>query len=119
MHKSCALILKIHDAVLQYSRHICRNQIILKGFTAVNSSHFCYHYLAKIHRMTGKDEQMKLVSYSKGESIFCGILAGDGLIEIQAAWVGPSPPRSEDYLPHTASPAGGVFSPTFHVGLHT
>jgi 2-keto-4-pentenoate hydratase/2-oxohepta-3-ene-1,7-dioic acid hydratase in catechol pathway len=37
---------------------------------------------------------MKLVTYSKNESILCGILAESGLIDIRSAWDGPNPPKS-------------------------
>lgn len=37
---------------------------------------------------------MKLVTYSRAESISCGMLVEDGLIDIQAVWDGPNPPRS-------------------------
>ena len=37
---------------------------------------------------------MKLVTYTKNESILCGILAESGLIDIQSAWDSPNPPKS-------------------------
>ena len=37
---------------------------------------------------------MKLVTYLHNESISCGILADDRLIDIPSAWQGPNPPRS-------------------------
>ena len=37
---------------------------------------------------------MKLVTFSKDNSISCGILTDDGLIDIPAAWQGPKPPHS-------------------------
>jgi len=37
---------------------------------------------------------MKLVTYLRNQSVSCGILAGDGLIDIPSAWQGPNPPRS-------------------------
>jgi len=37
---------------------------------------------------------MKLVTYTKNESILCGILAESGLIDIQSAWGDPNPPKS-------------------------
>ncbi len=37
---------------------------------------------------------MKLVTYSRFESISCGVLAKDGLIDIPSLWPGPNPPRS-------------------------
>jgi len=37
---------------------------------------------------------MKLITYSRNESISCGILAGDSLIDIPSIWPGPNPPRS-------------------------
>ena len=37
---------------------------------------------------------MKLVTYSRIDSISVGILAGDGLIDIPSVWPGPNPPRS-------------------------
>ena len=37
---------------------------------------------------------MKLVTYSKAGLISCGILAGEGLIDIPSVWEGPNPPRS-------------------------
>jgi 2-keto-4-pentenoate hydratase/2-oxohepta-3-ene-1,7-dioic acid hydratase in catechol pathway len=37
---------------------------------------------------------MKLVTYSRGASISCGILAGQALIDIPSVWQGPNPPRT-------------------------
>jgi len=37
---------------------------------------------------------MKLAAYSKDESISCGILTDEGLIDVCSAWSGGSPPRS-------------------------
>ncbi|MHC4460186.1 MAG: fumarylacetoacetate hydrolase family protein [Planctomycetota bacterium] len=37
---------------------------------------------------------MKLVTYSRNQSITCGILADERLIDIPSAWQGPNPPRS-------------------------
>lgn len=37
---------------------------------------------------------MKLVTYSRNESISCGILADGGIIDIPSAWRGDNPPRS-------------------------
>lgn len=37
---------------------------------------------------------MKLVTYSRNESVSCGILAGEQIIDIPAVWPGPNPPRS-------------------------
>ena len=37
---------------------------------------------------------MKLVTYSRNQSISCAILAGEGLIDIPSVWPGPNPPRS-------------------------
>jgi len=37
---------------------------------------------------------MKLITFSKDNSISCGILTDDGLIDIPAAWQGPKPPHS-------------------------
>jgi 2-keto-4-pentenoate hydratase/2-oxohepta-3-ene-1,7-dioic acid hydratase in catechol pathway len=37
---------------------------------------------------------MKLVTYTKNESILCGILTESGLIDIHSAWDGPNPPKS-------------------------
>ncbi|MHC4121454.1 MAG: fumarylacetoacetate hydrolase family protein [Planctomycetota bacterium] len=37
---------------------------------------------------------MKLVTYSRNESISCGILADGGIIDIPSVWPGPNPPRS-------------------------
>ena len=37
---------------------------------------------------------MKLVTYSRDDSISAGILAGDALIDIPSVWPGPNPPRS-------------------------
>jgi len=39
-------------------------------------------------------EQMKLVTYSKNDSISCGILTAAGLINITQIWDGPNPPHS-------------------------
>jgi 2-keto-4-pentenoate hydratase/2-oxohepta-3-ene-1,7-dioic acid hydratase in catechol pathway len=41
-----------------------------------------------------KGLQMKLVTYSKNESIFCGILAGERIIDIKPAWPGLNPSHS-------------------------
>jgi len=37
---------------------------------------------------------MKLVTYSRNQSISCAILTGEGLIDVPSAWPGPNPPRS-------------------------
>lgn len=37
---------------------------------------------------------MKLVTYSRDESISCGLLADHAIIDIPSAWPGPNPPRS-------------------------
>jgi len=37
---------------------------------------------------------MKLVTYSRNESLSCAILADEGLIDIPSVWQGPNPPRS-------------------------
>jgi 2-keto-4-pentenoate hydratase/2-oxohepta-3-ene-1,7-dioic acid hydratase in catechol pathway len=37
---------------------------------------------------------MKLITYSKDDSISCGILTGDSLVDIPSAWLAPNPPRS-------------------------
>ncbi len=37
---------------------------------------------------------MKLVTYAKEGSVLCGILSGDGIINITSAWDGPNPPES-------------------------
>ncbi len=37
---------------------------------------------------------MKLVTYLRNQSISCGILASERLIDIPSAWDGPNPPRS-------------------------
>jgi 2-keto-4-pentenoate hydratase/2-oxohepta-3-ene-1,7-dioic acid hydratase in catechol pathway len=37
---------------------------------------------------------MKLVTYSKNDSISCAVLTDAGLIDIPGAWNGPNPPRS-------------------------
>ena len=37
---------------------------------------------------------MKLVTYAKENSILCGILTADGIINIASAWDGPQPPES-------------------------
>ena len=37
---------------------------------------------------------MKLITYSKNNSISCGILAGQGLIDIPSAWPSSNPPHS-------------------------
>ncbi|MHC4474761.1 MAG: fumarylacetoacetate hydrolase family protein [Planctomycetota bacterium] len=37
---------------------------------------------------------MKLVTYSRDESISCGILADHAIIDIPSVWPGPNPPRS-------------------------
>jgi len=56
---------------------------------------------------------MKLITYSRNQSISCGILADNGLIDIPSAWSGPNPPRSikkilrrgQSYLEKLAEPA--------------
>ncbi|MHC4395436.1 MAG: fumarylacetoacetate hydrolase family protein [Planctomycetota bacterium] len=37
---------------------------------------------------------MKLITYSKNESISCGILADDGIIDVPSLWHGPNSPHS-------------------------
>lgn len=37
---------------------------------------------------------MKLITYSRADSISIGILTGEGLIDIPSVWPGPNPPRS-------------------------
>jgi 2-keto-4-pentenoate hydratase/2-oxohepta-3-ene-1,7-dioic acid hydratase in catechol pathway len=37
---------------------------------------------------------MKLVTYSRNQSVSCGILADDRIIDIPALWPGPNPPRT-------------------------
>lgn len=37
---------------------------------------------------------MKLVTYSRNESLCCAILTDEGLIDIASVWPGPNPPRS-------------------------
>jgi len=37
---------------------------------------------------------MKLVTYSRNESISCGILTDDGIIDVPSAWKGNNPPQS-------------------------
>jgi len=37
---------------------------------------------------------MKLVTYSRNQSVSCGIITGEGLIDIPSVWQGPNPPRS-------------------------
>ena len=37
---------------------------------------------------------MKLVTYSKEDSVLCGIMTADGIINITSAWDGPNPPES-------------------------
>ncbi len=37
---------------------------------------------------------MKLITYSRNDSISIGILTGDALIDIPSIWPGPNPPRS-------------------------
>jgi len=37
---------------------------------------------------------MRLVTFSKGKTIFCGILTDNGIIDIPAAWHGSNPPHS-------------------------
>ncbi len=41
-----------------------------------------------------KGVQMRLITYSKDNSISCAILTDEGLIDIPSAWKGPNPPRS-------------------------
>jgi 2-keto-4-pentenoate hydratase/2-oxohepta-3-ene-1,7-dioic acid hydratase in catechol pathway len=37
---------------------------------------------------------MKFITYSKNDSISCGILVGDCLVDVPSAWPSPNPPRS-------------------------
>lgn len=37
---------------------------------------------------------MKLVTYARNESVSCGILAGEQLVDVPSVWPGPNPPRS-------------------------
>ena len=37
---------------------------------------------------------MKLITYSRNDSISIGILTGDAIIDIPSIWSGPNPPRS-------------------------
>jgi 2-keto-4-pentenoate hydratase/2-oxohepta-3-ene-1,7-dioic acid hydratase in catechol pathway len=37
---------------------------------------------------------MKLVTYSRSDSISCGILTGEQLLDVPSVWPGPNPPRS-------------------------
>jgi 2-keto-4-pentenoate hydratase/2-oxohepta-3-ene-1,7-dioic acid hydratase in catechol pathway len=37
---------------------------------------------------------MKLVTYSRNQSVSCGILTDAGLLDVPAIWPGPNPPRS-------------------------
>jgi 2-keto-4-pentenoate hydratase/2-oxohepta-3-ene-1,7-dioic acid hydratase in catechol pathway len=37
---------------------------------------------------------MKLISYSKNQSVSCGILTDRGVIDVPSIWPGPNPPRS-------------------------
>jgi len=37
---------------------------------------------------------MKLVTYSRNQSVSCGILTDAGLLDVPAVWPGPNPPRS-------------------------
>ena len=47
---------------------------------------------------------MKLVTYSRNQSISCGILTDEGIIDIPSAWPGPNPPRSvKEILQHSPS----------------
>jgi len=43
---------------------------------------------------------MKLVTYSRNQSISCGILTDEGIIDIPSAWPGPNPPRSVKEILH-------------------
>ncbi len=43
---------------------------------------------------TYKAELMKLMTYSRDDSISCAILTDNGLIDIPRVWDGPNPPRS-------------------------
>ncbi len=47
---------------------------------------------------------MKLITYSRNQSISCGILADEGVIDIPSAWPWPNPPRSiREILQHGPS----------------
>ena len=37
---------------------------------------------------------MKLVTYSRNQTVSCGIITDEGLIDIPSVWQGPNPPRS-------------------------
>lgn len=37
---------------------------------------------------------MKLITYLRNRSVFCGILTGNGIVDIQSLWRGPNPPRT-------------------------
>ncbi len=39
-------------------------------------------------------KQMKLVTYTRNQSVSCGILADKGIIDVPTVWQGPNPPRS-------------------------
>ncbi|TSA45172.1 FAA hydrolase family protein [bacterium] len=43
---------------------------------------------------------MKLITYSRNESISCGILTDRGVIDIPSAWQGPNPPRGVKEILH-------------------
>jgi 2-keto-4-pentenoate hydratase/2-oxohepta-3-ene-1,7-dioic acid hydratase in catechol pathway len=51
-------------------------------------------YSDKLNPNTYKAELMKLVTYSRDDTVSCAILSDTGLIDIPRAWDGPNPPRS-------------------------
>jgi 2-keto-4-pentenoate hydratase/2-oxohepta-3-ene-1,7-dioic acid hydratase in catechol pathway len=60
----------------------CKIKVFFANITATN--------------LTGKikDNQMKLVTYSRNNSTSVGCLTGEGLTDIPSTWPGPNPPRS-------------------------
>jgi 2-keto-4-pentenoate hydratase/2-oxohepta-3-ene-1,7-dioic acid hydratase in catechol pathway len=64
-----------------------------KAFAAAISRNFCYN-CPQQSTDSGKGRQMKLVTYARDKSVSCAILTDAGLIDVQAVWAGPNPPRS-------------------------
>ncbi len=48
--------------------------------------------------VTGKGRQVKLITYQRNQSVFCGILTEKGIIDTQSLWQGPNPPRTIEQI---------------------
>jgi 2-keto-4-pentenoate hydratase/2-oxohepta-3-ene-1,7-dioic acid hydratase in catechol pathway len=47
-----------------------------------------------------QDRKMKLVTYRKRNSVSCGVLLDNGILDIPSVWQGPNPPRSIKQILH-------------------